>query len=573
MDKIKFNKNSSLAMNFIKILIIIMIICVCFSAFMLSSSRRSFDAKLRLDSSNTIDRLVNVSDISFRNIEYILSKLNSDSPVQAYMYYSKSAPLYSNIDALMQNTLGLYKDMNRHIESIYVYSPVNNAVFTTTGEYPISDFQDGKALSLADDLPVGSYAFIRDKENVFPNVVTFIIKSNSDDNYGEVIINVTTESIVSTIVNTCDIRGDFYIIDSLGSVLYTKKTGMIGKSLDENLNQGELSPTPHLIYSNGKADCTVLGKSSFFNWSYVHRYIIDDYSRQLRINNRVLVFPIVAIFICGLLISLSIAFYTYRPIGQILKIVQNPYEYLSYQKTKNEDVNIVASKILMLISSNENLKQKLNNKIALLNSAQLNMLQAQINPHFLYNVLNVLNGNIVEECGYNSKSMDMVLCLSRILRYALNTDILIVSVKQELEYLKKYVQLLKYRYADRFCVEYEINSGILDCRILKMSLQPLVENCVEHGFANKQSGGIIKITGKKTDLGYSISVSDNGCGITDFDVESMLDMSELGINFNSEHIGLGSVIYRYKIVFNKNAEITVDTSPENGTKVTVNIIE
>ncbi len=573
MDKIKFNKNSSLAMNFIKILIIIMIICVCFSAFMLSSSRRSFDAKLRLDSSNTIDRLVNVSDISFRNIEYILSKLNSDSPVQAYMYYSKSAPLYSNIDALMQNTLGLYKDMNRHIESIYVYSPVNNAVFTTTGEYPISDFQDGKALSLADDLPVGSYAFIRDKENVFPNVVTFIIKSNSDDNYGEVIINVTTESIVSTIVNTCDIRGDFYIIDSLGSVLYTKKTGMIGKSLDENLNQGELSPTPHLIYSNGKADCTVLGKSSFFNWSYVHRYIIDDYSRQLRINNRVLVFPIVAIFICGLLISLSIAFYTYRPIGQILKIVQNPYEYLSYQKTKNEDVNIVASKILMLISSNENLKQKLNNKIALLNSAQLNMLQAQINPHFLYNVLNVLNGNIVEECGYNSKSMDMVLCLSRILRYALNTDILIVSVKQELEYLKKYVQLLKYRYADRFCVEYEINSGILDCRILKMSLQPLVENCVEHGFANKQSGGIIKITGKKTDLGYSISVSDNGCGITDFDVESMLDMSELGINFNSEHIGLGSVIYRYKIVFNKNAEITVDTSPENGTKVTINIIE
>lgn len=573
MDKIKFNKNSSLAMNFIKILIIIMIICVCFSAFMLSSSRRSFDAKLRLDSSNTIDRLVNVSDISFRNIEYILSKLNSDSPVQAYMYYSKSAPLYSNIDALMQNTLGLYKDMNRHIESIYVYSPVNNAVFTTTGEYPISDFQDGKALSLADDLPVGSYAFIRDKENVFPNVVTFIIKSNSDDNYGEVIINVTTESIVSTIVNTCDIRGDFYIIDSLGSVLYTKKTGMIGKSLDENLNQGELSPTPHLIYSNGKADCTVLGKSSFFNWSYVHRYIIDDYSRQLRINNRVLVFPIVAIFICGLLISLSIAFYTYRPIGQILKIVQNPYEYLSYQKTKNEDVNIVASKILMLISSNENLKQKLNNKIALLNSAQLNMLQAQINPHFLYNVLNVLNGNIVEECGYNSKSMDMVLCLSRILRYALNTDILIVSVKQELEYLKKYVQLLKYRYADRFCVEYEINSGILDCRILKMSLQPLVENCVEHGFANKQSGGIIKVTGKKTDLGYSISVSDNGCGITDFDVESMLDMSELGINFNSEHIGLGSVIYRYKIVFNKNAEITVDTSPENGTKVTINIIE
>ena len=185
----------------------------------------------------------------------------------------------------------------------------------------------------------------------------------------------------------------------------------------------------------------------------------------------------------------------------------------------------------------------------------------------------MLNGNIAEECGYNSKSIDMVLCLSKLLRYALNTDKIIVPVKQELNYLKKYVQLLKYRYTDRFCVEYEIDNAILECKILKMSLQPLVENCVEHGFANKTSGGIIKISGVKTDVGYSISVSDNGCGIINFDFQTLFNTDEQDINFNSGHIGLGCVIYRYRIVFNKNAEIKIDTAPENGTKITINIIE
>ena len=575
MGIIKLNKNSTLVINFIKVFVIIMIICIVFCAFMFAASRRSFDTELRLDSSNVIDRLTNTADISFRNIEYVASKLNSDAHIQAYMYYSKAETLYPNIDGIMQNTLKLYKDMNRHIESIYVCSPVNATVFTTSEKYSMSDFHDSEVLSIADGLPVGSYAFIRDKENVFPNVITFIHKSSSDGNYGEIIINVTTESIVSTIVDTCDISGNFYILDEHGNVLYTKKTGMIGKPIQSNavLKNFEMDTTPVLLHTDGKTNCVVLKKSSFFGWNYVHQNTIDNYARQLRLNNRILMFPIAAIFICGLIISLSITFYTYRPISQIIKIVQDPNSYLSYPKIKNEEVNIVASKTLLLINSNEKLKQSLNKKIALLNDAQLTMLQAQINPHFLYNVLNVLNGNIAEECGYNSKSIDMVLCLSKLLRYALNTDKIIVPVKQELSYLKKYVQLLKYRYTDLFCVEYEIDNAILECKILKMSLQPLVENCVEHGFANKTSGGIIKISGVKTDVGYSISVSDNGCGITNFDFQTLFNTDEQDINFNSGHIGLGCVIYRYRIVFNKNAEIKIDTAPENGTKITINIIE
>ena len=86
MGIIKLNKNSTLVINFIKVFVIIMIICIVFCAFMFAASRRSFDTELRLDSSNVIDRLTNTADISFRNIEYVASKLNTDAHIQAYMY-------------------------------------------------------------------------------------------------------------------------------------------------------------------------------------------------------------------------------------------------------------------------------------------------------------------------------------------------------------------------------------------------------------------------------------------------------------------------------------------------------
>lgn len=576
MSRIKLKRNSALVINFMKIFALMVAICVVASAFMLGISKRNFEMKLKLDSSNAISRLTNVADIAFRNIEYASSKLCADAYVQAYMFYPTAIQLYSNISDIMSNTLQLYKGMNRHIESIYVYSEVSDSIFTTFGEFDASAFSDKDALSLIDGLPIGSYAFIREKENVYPNVITFIYKANSDDNFGAVIINVTTESIVSYIVDMCDISGSFYMLDKEGTILYTKKEDMINNRLSSYpiLRNVSLTDSPTLIRTDDGVIGGVMSDSSFFDWSYVHLSLLEDYRNQLKANNLVLIFPLIMIFISGFLVSLSITVYTYRPIEQILKIAQDPQKYFTSGKSKseNDEVSIVAAKILMLISSNEKLNESLNNKISLLNSAQINMLQAQINPHFLYNALHILNGCIVLECGYNSKSSEMVVCLSQFLRYALKTDKILISIKQELNYLKKYVRLLEYRYTDQFSVVYDIDDNILDKNILKMSFQPLVENCIEHGFADKCSGGIITISAKKTDLGYKISVSDNGVGITNFDIASLFDTDERNITFNSDHIGLRSVIYRYKIVFSNNAEIKIESTPNVGTTITIEII-
>lgn len=576
MNNIQIKKNSALVINFIKILSMIIIVCVILSVFMYCISKNNFDTKINLDTKNTIQRLTSTADITFGNIEYASKKLYNDTYVQSYMFYPKSVQLYSDIDEYLNNTLRIYKDMNRHIESIYVYSDLNQKIFTTENEYDISEFSDKDVLNLTKNAPPGSYAFIRNKDYIYPNVISFIYKASSDNNSGEVIINVATQTIVSNIVDMCGVTDDFYIIDGNKNILYTKKEDMISTNLNSYpvFSNIKIPLSPTLISNHDTYNCFALNQSSLYNWEYAYISELNNYPEQLKINNRILIFPLIMIFLSGIIISISIAIYTYRPIKQIMTITQNPQKYLlSKKKTiTNDEVNIIASKILMLISDNKELNESLKNKILLLNDAHLKMLQAQINPHFLYNVLNVLNGNVVLECGYNSTSSEMILCLSQLLRYALKTDKILVSVKNELNYLKKYICLLKYRYADQFSVIYDIDDDVLNCKILKMSLQPLVENCIEHGFADKSSGGIITISAKKTETGFMLSVSDNGIGISNFDISSLYETNENDINFNSEHIGLKSVIYRYNIVFNRDALIKIDSLSNQGTTITIEII-
>ncbi len=553
-----------------------MIICIVLSGLVLQISKNNFDATLELNNYNTISRLTNAADISFRNMEYIVKKLYENPYVQAYMFYSDPKRLHYNVEEHIQSVLSAHKDLNRHIDSIYIYSEINDKFYTTEGEFTTEVFTDKEILSLTQANDSVSFAFMRKKENIYPNVITFIYKTVSDDKYGAIILNVVTSSIVNNITDMCDVYDDFYILDSDNKILWNKKEDIINTKIDsypvfKNIN---INDTCQLVKENMNYSCVASKSSLYYGWKYVNMVAVSDYDKQLKSNNTILILPLIMIFFSGLLASCLIAMYTYRPIERMVKVVQNPHNYFidRRKRYKHDEVDIVASKILMLIDSNEKLNESINNKVSLLNDTQLKMLQAQINPHFLYNVLNVLNGSIVAECGYNSNSSEMVMCLSHLLRYALKTDKILVPFKKELEYLKKYIQLLEYRYKNQFSVVYDIDNTVLDTEVLKMSLQPLVENCVEHGFADKHSGGLITIRAQETENGVQISVSDNGTGMTAFDQNFIFDSDEHKINFNSDHIGLKSVIYRYKIVFNDSADIKIQSNPSMGTTVIIDIV-
>lgn len=142
--------------------------------------------------------------------------------------------------------------------------------------------------------------------------------------------------------------------------------------------------------------------------------------------------------------------------------------------------------------------------------AEMRVLQAQINPHFLYNTLDSLYWYSLS--GKKTEIGQIVVDLSDMLRIGLSKGAEIIRVEQEVRHVEDYLKIQKIIFSDKFDYEMDISSEINDCRIIKILLQPLAENSLVHGFANMEQGGLIRIYGGIEDGKLVFRVTDNGCG-------------------------------------------------------------
>ena len=210
--------------------------------------------------------------------------------------------------------------------------------------------------------------------------------------------------------------------------------------------------------------------------------------------------------------------------------------------------------IKVLIAANEENSEK--RRIA-----ELNALQAQINPHFLYNVLDVISWLAkMEEQELIDK---MVTALSKFYRMGLHNGENEILVRDEIEHVRNYAFLQKVRFPDLFFLELDIEEAVLDARIIKIVLQPLVENSIKHGFCKMTKGGIVKITGKLLDDGYlEFTVSDNGCG---------LNLDPLSEEAQAQGYGVRNVNERLIMAYGKECGLKYSASDLGGTQVSFKI--
>lgn len=208
--------------------------------------------------------------------------------------------------------------------------------------------------------------------------------------------------------------------------------------------------------------------------------------------------------------------------GELSKIENGPRE--GEVATLYSSYNLMIDRINKEI--NENYISQIREK-----DAELRALQAQINPHFLYNTLDSINWLALK---YKAKDISkMVISLSDMLRLSLNKGKNILNIKEELRQVESYIELQKVRYSDCFDYKFEVEEDILDRKILKMLLQPLVENALIHGFEDVESGGLIIIRVRDNKDKTYFEVENNGKIIDLEDINSRLN------NFESEEVRKG----------------------------------
>lgn len=200
------------------------------------------------------------------------------------------------------------------------------------------------------------------------------------------------------------------------------------------------------------------------------------------------------------------------------------------------------------------------------NVAKSQMLQSQINPHFLYNTLDTIRMMAVLE---DQKDIaEALMSLSKLFRYCIRPGSRLVTVREELAQARNYLRLQKLRYQERLEVEYRIDEAALDAHMPKVMLQPLLENAFAHGLRDAEGVGVITISIHRQQTGITFRVHDNGCGIDPVTLQTI--RQNLSEN-KSESIGLANVNERLRLYYTHSQGLKIDSTPGEGTTVSFSV--
>jgi len=199
-----------------------------------------------------------------------------------------------------------------------------------------------------------------------------------------------------------------------------------------------------------------------------------------------------------------------------------------------------------------------------LHRAELELLQAQINPHFLYNTLDSIA--ILAESDRSEDVVNMVTSLSTFFRNSLNKGRDVLTLGAECSQVTSYLEIQQIRYSDILRYEISIPEALMDCVVPKLVLQPLVENALYHGIKNRRGMGLITVTGEEAGGDLLLKVTDNGAGMD----EEQVRILQSGL-YEDKHTGLGlvNVHKRIRLYCGENYGLSFESCVGRGTTVSV----
>lgn len=196
---------------------------------------------------------------------------------------------------------------------------------------------------------------------------------------------------------------------------------------------------------------------------------------------------------------------------------------------------------------------------------EIGLLQAQLNPHFIKNTLNILRW-IAELKKMPGLSKAVISC-SKLMHYNFVTTEYLSTVKEEIEYLKEYIYLQKLRYQNKYSISLDVEDCLWERKILRFSLQPILENAIVHGFKGKKGISRIRINGKAENGATVFHIADNGIGMTMEKISDVLSESGADFTYKNGGIGLRNVNQRIKLHFGERFGVLIAGIPDEGTEV------
>ncbi len=404
-------------------------------------------------------------------------------------------------------------------------------------------------------------------EGYYPWVVSVVRQMPEDAAKRWLSVDLRFDELAATISNVgIGQHGYCYLMDERGNMVYHPQQQLLYAGLKKE-EAGRLAclgdgtyVEDTVIYSVQKVPDSpwrVVGVS------YIDETVNESFWQMARIAVATAILILLAALAAGWVLSRSLS----RPLQQLENAMeqfeQDADRFAFHAVRGTREVQNLSDSFGHMVGRIQQLMTTVREEEIVLRKTELKALQAQINPHFLYNTLDSIAWMC--ERGKNADAVQMVHALARLFRISISRGHELIPIEKELQHAEAYLQIQKYRYKNQFTYHFTVDESCLHCLCNKITLQPIIENAIVHGLDLMVDSGHIEITVKPDGDDILLIVADDGIGMEPEQVAALLQ------NEPSDRTGIGvkNVNDRLRIYFGAAYGISIVSAPYEGTTVTI----
>lgn len=537
-------------------------------------SSEMIEKKVSQSNFNTVQQIADNINLIFADMASSSMYLWRDEIFMSYMKLAPSQILSSPRYVLAaQNSVNNFVVFKTDIYSIYVQG-YNGLVFDSASSHNHIPQSLQQRLSKLRGEGVLMADVVTNYDHSTTKVISFlrVLKDMDDLSSDLAIIKINiSEEDISKIYKSklLSHSSDFFIMDEEKNIVSALDKTKLGTRLEKKYDDSRLNSNSKGYFNadiDGRKFIVTYYNLSRTGWKLVNLVPLHELSEDTKVIQNITLYAVTVSFALCLLVIVLFSLKVLSPLKQIRK---------SMKHLENENFNVTIDvrgndEIALLGQSFNKMSKRLGELINEVyavqikqKEAELKALQSQINPHFLYNTLDTIYWMCRIEKA--NESSNLVQALSKLFRLSLNSGNEFTTVKNEVEHLNFYITIQEKRFKDMIGFNIKVSEEALKCKVVKLILQPLVENAIHHGIEKKGTKGRVEINIYRKEDTLFYVVSDDGAGADEAELNSLLAKVEEG----NRGFGIKNVNDRIKIYFGNDYGIQFRTSPGEGTTVIV----
>ena len=511
-----------------------------------------------------VDKFFETKAAVFQNVLYSL-------PFQEFIFNSK----HSDESAVIE-TLRNYKYLGLENNEITVYSADKSIFFSNYINSP--EVIDDESFSVINSRKHGfTWKDGHDELNnkvftLLTNVMPILVADYYSNRQFYAMLRIPYKDISEIFSNLNSSTSEISITDSWG-------TSVFHKASEKPFTKEITGDNGRIEYNTGRQKYVVFfHRIPRTSWYVTAKYSYQDITRQSSAIIRNNVYIVIIVFLLIAVLSYFISLIILKPVNIFNNVLENyRLDDIDADLLKDSFINEIDNlgiNFSNMIERIEDLFDDLlitnrekNQLMLQIKAAEMVALQAQINPHFLYNTLDNLLHLI--DNGRKEKAHRVVHSLSRLFRFGISRGDRIIPLSEEIAYARAYAEIISIRYGEGISFMWDLDESLLEFKTLKLILQPLIENAVFHGFKNMKENCIISISCFQQSGSIKLAVSDNGEGI------SVHKLDEIRKDLRSENIedkvGIFNVQARIRLQYGLDYGLDIESGENEGTVVTITI--